>query len=119
MLNQVIATRCGDHLLVVDIDQPWELSDRSIIAAQMIGLNDLWDIVFTQEPDQKGLCSLSIAVALEEDIKHEAVLVHCSPAVKRAQARYSDQDEPMSDVIDARTHLILSANSKFPVFVGG
>ena len=91
---------------MVDIDQTWKLSDRGTIASQLIGMNDLRDIVFTQDPDQKGLCNLSIAVALEEDIEHETVLVHCSPTVKRAQARCSDQDKPMSDAIDARTHLI-------------
>ena len=51
LLDQVVATRCGNHLLVVDIDQTWELPDRGTIAAQLIGVNDLRDIVFTQEPD--------------------------------------------------------------------
>ena len=38
-----------------------------------------WDIVFTQQPGQESLRSLSIAVTLEEDVEHETVLVHCSP----------------------------------------
>ena len=111
LFNQIVAARRGDHLLVVDVDQAGDLPDRSTVAPQLIGVNDFWDIVFTQEPDQEGFRGLGISVALKEDIEHETVLVHCSPTVKRAQARCSDQDESVSDAIDARTHLILSANS--------
>ena len=64
---------------MVDIDQAWDLPDRSAVTPQLIGVNDLWDIVFTQEPGQEGFRSLSIAVTLEEDVEHETVLVHCSP----------------------------------------
>ena len=79
LLDQVITTRCGNHLLMVDIDQTWDLPDRSAVTPQLIGVNDLWNIVFTQQPGQEGLRSLSIAVTLEEDVEHETVLVHCSP----------------------------------------
>ena len=43
---------------------------------------------------------------LKENVEHEPVLVHGPPAVKRAQARCSDQDEPVSNAIDARTDLV-------------
>ena len=64
---------------MVDIDQARDLPDRSAVTPQLIGVNDLWEIVFTQQPGQESLRSLSIAVTLEEDVEHETVLVHCSP----------------------------------------
>ena len=65
--------------MVVDIDQTWELSDRSAVTLQLIGVDDLRNVVFTQEPGQKGLCSLGVAVALQQNFEYEAVLVHCPP----------------------------------------
>jgi len=131
LFNQVITARRGDHLLVVDVDQTGELPDRRPVAPELIGVNDLWDVVFTQQSGQEGFCGLGVAVALQQNFEHEAVLVHRSPAVKRAQAvkrgqprcsdqdaRCSDQDEPMSDPINARTHLIQmppGTPSGFPV----
>ena len=105
LLDQVITARRGDHLLVVDVDQARQFPDRGPIAPQLIGVNDFWDIVFTQQPGQEGLRGLSIAVVLEENFEHEAVLVHRSP-------------EPVSDAIDARTHLVQmppGTPSGFPV----
>ena len=64
---------------MVDIDQARDLPDRSAVTPQLIGVDDLWEIVFTQQPGQESLRSLSIAVTLEEDVEHETVLVHCSP----------------------------------------
>ena len=68
----------SDHLLVVDVDQAGYLSDRSFVTPQLIGVNDLWDIVFTKEPGQEGLRGLSIPVMLKRDVEYEAVLVDCS-----------------------------------------
>ncbi len=88
---------------MVDVDQTRELSNRGSVTPELIGMDDLWDIVFSQQPGQEGLRSLGVAVPLKQDIEHEAVLVYCSP-------------EPVSDAVNARTHLILSANSKPCVF---
>ena len=66
-------------MLVVDVDQTRDLSDSRPIAAELVGVNDLWDVVFTQESGQERLRGLGIAVTLEENALHEAVLVHCSP----------------------------------------
>ena len=87
LLDQVVATRCGNYLLVVDVDQAWDLPDRSAVTRQVIGVNDLWNIVFTQKPGQEGLRGLGVAVALQQNFEHKAVLVHCSPAGRRAHAR--------------------------------
>ena len=56
-------------------------------------MDDLWDIVFSQQPGQEGLRSLGVVVPLKQDIEHEAVLVYCSP-------------EPVSDAVNARTDLV-------------
>ena len=64
---------------MVDVDQTGELPDRRPVAPELIGVNELWDVVFTQQPGQESLRSLSIAVTLEEDVEHETVLDHCSP----------------------------------------
>ena len=60
---------------------------------ELIGVNDLWDIVFTWEPGQERLCGVGVAVALRQDIEHETVLVDRSP-------------QPMSNAVDRRTDLV-------------
>ena len=61
LLDQVITTRCGNHLLMVDIDQTWDLPDRSAVTPQLIGVNDLWDIIFTQQPRKEGFRGFSVS----------------------------------------------------------
>ena len=48
LLNDVVAPGCRDHLLMVDINQPWNLPDRGSVASQLIRMDDLWDVVFPQ-----------------------------------------------------------------------
>ena len=50
-----------DDVLVVDVDQARYFSDRSPIAAQLIGVNDLWDIIFTQQPRKEGFRGFSVS----------------------------------------------------------
>ena len=105
LLNDVIAAGRRDHLLMVDIDQARDLPDRGSIAAELVGMNYLWDITFTQEPRQEGPGSFSVSVPLKKNVEHEAVLVHSPP-------------QPMSDAIDTCTHLVQmppGTSSGFPV----
>ena len=46
-LNHSVAARRGDHLLVVDVSQARDLPNRCPTAPQSVGMNDLWDSVFT------------------------------------------------------------------------
>ena len=46
--GDVVAPGRGDHMLVVDVSQAGDLSDRSLIAAELTGMNDLWNSVFIQ-----------------------------------------------------------------------
>ncbi len=48
LLNNVVTAGCGDHLLVVDICQARDLPNRGSVASELIGMNDLWDIIYTQ-----------------------------------------------------------------------
>ena len=90
LFDHVVTSGRGDDLLAVDVDQAWDFPDRSAVTPQLIGMNDLWDIIFTQKPDQEGFRGLGVAVALQQNFEHEAVLVHCPHAVKPGQPRCSD-----------------------------
>jgi len=48
LLDDVVAAKSGDHLLVVDIDQTRDLLDRSPVTPELVGTDDVWDIVFSQ-----------------------------------------------------------------------
>ena len=98
LFDHVVTARRGDDLLVVNFSQACDFSDRGPVACELVRANPVWDIIFTQEPGQEGLCGVGIPVPLKQDVEHEAVLVHRPP-------------QPVPDAIDARTHLILSANS--------
>ena len=91
---------------MVDVSQAGDLSNRGSVTPELVGMDDLWDIVFSQQPGQEGLRRFGVPMPLKEDVEHETVLVHRPPAVKRAQARCSDQDKPVSNAIHGRTHLV-------------
>jgi len=57
-------------MLVIDVSQARDLPDHGSITAQLIGVDDLWDVIFTQQPCQEGLCRLSVSVSLEHDVEH-------------------------------------------------
>ena len=108
LLNNVIAAGATDHLLVVDVRQTRDLPDRGPVAAKLVGMDDLWDIVFPQQSGQEGLRSFSVSVPLKENIEHEAVLVDRPP-------------QPMPEAIDARTDLVqmpAGTPSGFPLASG-
>ena len=90
LFGHVVTSGRGDDLLVVNFSQACDLSDRGPVACELVRVNPVWDIIFTQESGQKGFCGVGIPVALQQDIEHEAVLVHRPP-------------QPVSDAIDART----------------
>ena len=50
LFDDVVAPGRRNHLLMVDVDQARDLPDRGPIAAELVGMNDLWGIIFTQEP---------------------------------------------------------------------
>ena len=56
-------------------------------------MDDLWDIVFSQQPGQEGFRRFGVPMPLEEDIEHEPVRIHGPP-------------KPVSNAIHSRTHLV-------------
>ena len=56
-------------------------------------MDDLWDIVFSQQPGQEGLRCFGVPMPLKEDVEHGTVLVHGPP-------------KPVSNAIHGRTHLV-------------
>ena len=67
--------------------------NRGPVASSLIGMNDLRNVIFIQQPGQENPCCVGISVPLEENIEHEAVLVNSSP-------------EPVANAIDTRAHFI-------------
>jgi len=65
LLKEVVTARCGDDLLVVDVDEARNLPDRGSIAPKLIGTDRVWDIIFSQKPHHEVLGGLSIAVSLK------------------------------------------------------
>ena len=79
--------------MVDDIDEALNFSDLSAVIPQLIGVNDLWNVKFIQEPGEEQFGGLSIAMPLKQYVEHEAVLVHRPP-------------QPVSDAIPRRVDLI-------------
>jgi hypothetical protein len=78
---------------VVYVDHAGDLSDRGPVASELIGMDDFWDIIFTQQPRQEGLRGFGVPMPLKEDIEHEPEVVHGPP-------------KPVSNAVHARTHLV-------------
>jgi len=93
LFDDVVTPGRGDHLLVVDVSQTRDLSDRGPVASELIVMDHLWDIIICQKPGQEGLRRFGVPVPLEENVEHEPVLVHGPP-------------KPVSYAFHARTHLV-------------
>ncbi len=93
LLNDVVTPGRGNHLLMIDVRQTRDLPDCGPVTSQLIGMNDLWNVAFSQQPGEEGLRSFGIPMPLKENVEHEAVLVDRSP-------------EPVANAIDARTDLV-------------
>ena len=65
LFDHVVTSGCGDDLLVVNFSQACDLSDRGPVACELVRANPVWDIIFTQEPGQEGLCGVGIPVPLK------------------------------------------------------
>ena len=79
--------------MTVNVGQAGKRSDGRPVIPKLIGMNDFWDVIFTQEASQEGFRRLSVSVPLKKDVKYETVLVHRS-------------SEPVADAIDARADLV-------------
>ena len=78
---------------MVDVSQAGDLSNRGSVTPELVGMDDLWNIVFTQKPGQEGFRRFGVPMPLQQNFEHEAVLVYCPP-------------QPVSDAIDARAYAL-------------
>ena len=74
LFDHVVTSGCGDDLLVVNFSQACDLSDRGPVACELVRANPVWDIIFTQEPGQEGLCGVGIPVPLKVCVALEHLL---------------------------------------------
>jgi len=65
--------------LVIDALQARDLSDGCPVTAELIGVNNFWDVVSPQQLGQEDLCRFCVALPLKEEAPHETVLDHHAP----------------------------------------
>ncbi|GGO39174.1 hypothetical protein GCM10008949_46850 [Deinococcus humi] len=93
LLNDVVAACSGHHLPVIDVGEARDFPNRGTVTAQLISADRVWNTVCAKQPGQEGSRRLGITMSLEQDIKHEAVLVHGPP-------------QPMSDTVHRCADLV-------------
>ena len=79
LLHKVVAAGGGNDLDVLHTVEHSEFPYRSSAAPELIGLNDLWNIIFPQEVREKGCGCSSVAVFLQENVEHVSELVYSPP----------------------------------------
>ncbi len=79
LLDQVVAARCGGHLLVLHGVEHWKFPDGCTVAPQLISMDSRWNSVFPQQTGEEGLRRLRIALRLKKDVEHGPVVVEGSP----------------------------------------
>ena len=79
LFDHAVTSGRGDDLLLVNFSQTCDLSDCGPVAYELVRANPVWEIIFTQEPGQEGLCGVGIPVPLKQGVEHQAVLVHRPP----------------------------------------
>ena len=79
LFHEVVAAGGRDDLDVLRSAEHGEFPRGRPVAPQLIGVDDLWDVVLAQQADEKGLGRFSITVFLEEDVQHVPTFVNCPP----------------------------------------
>ena len=79
LLDQIIATSCGHNLNVLHTVEHREFPQGRPVAPQLIGMNDLWHVVFPEQADEERFGSPGVAVLLEEHVEDNALLVDRPP----------------------------------------
>ncbi len=52
-----------------------KLTKGRTITPELVSVDSFWDVVLTQEADEEGLGRLSIAVALKNNVQHDAMFI--------------------------------------------
>ena len=93
LLDDVVAARRRNHLLVIDVSQPRDFPDGGPVTPELIGTDRVWDRIFVMQPGQEAPRRLRISVPLEQDVEHETMLVDRPP-------------QPMLNAINVGTDLV-------------
>ncbi len=78
MLDQIIAAGGRDDLNVLHPVEHGKFPKCRTVTPQLVGVNDLWNVVFPQQPLEERTGRLGIPVFLKEDVQHGSVFIHGS-----------------------------------------
>jgi len=79
LFNQIVAARRGNNLELLHSVEQRKRSNGRPVTPQLIGVNDIWDLVVHQQPFEKVFGCLRVAVRLQQDVQHCASF-HRRPA---------------------------------------
>ncbi|BDP43272.1 hypothetical protein DAETH_32410 (plasmid) [Deinococcus aetherius] len=93
LLDQIVAAGRGHDPDVLHSVEHGEFPQGRPVTPQLVGVNDLWDVVLAQQADEKGPRRPGISVFLEEDVQHVPTFVDRPP-------------QPVMDSADLAAHLV-------------
>ena len=79
LLDQVVAAGGGDNLNVLHGVEHRKFPKSGAITPELVGVDDLWYVVLTEQSTEEQSGSLGIAVFLKEDVQHGSVFVDRPP----------------------------------------
>ena len=93
LFHEVIAASRRHDLDVLHAVEHGKRAKGRTVAPQLVGVDDGWDVMLTQEPEEESLRRLCVPAPLKEHIQHNAMFVDRPP-------------QPMSDAPDLHTHFV-------------
>lgn len=93
LFNQVVTSGSRNDFAVLGFIQNTKGSFRGGIAAQLIGVNHFWNVVFREESFEKACRGFGVTTGLEVDIQHRARFIDGPP-------------QPVGDSTDVDLHFI-------------
>lgn len=105
LFNQVVTARGGDHLAVLHTVEHGKLAHGRTITPELVGVDDLWHVVLTEQSSDERSSCLDITVFLKENVQHGSMFIHGSP-------------QPVFDPADVHVHFVQvtpGTPSGFPV----
>ncbi len=79
LLKHVVAARRGNDLDVFHAVEHRKRSNGRPVTPELIGVNDVWEVVIHQQPFKKGFSRVRVLVVLQHDIQHRAGLIDSPP----------------------------------------
>lgn len=79
LFNQIVAPGRRNHFTVQRTMKFRNLTNGCSVTAQFVGVDGGWSLVVAQQHSEERLGRLSVAVFLQKNIQHSAMLVHGTP----------------------------------------